>query len=77
MIDLAQERKRLEELDRYGVKTARQWNEWQEEWDRQHPREAKFRRVAGSVALFLGAIICWLPVIVPVVYYLKGVISGT
>ena len=76
MMDLAQERKRLEELDRYGVKTARQWNAYQEEWDRQHPSSARVRKIFGRVFLIIAVILCWLPLILPVVQLMRGMIHG-
>lgn len=71
-MDLAQEKRRLEELDRYGVKTARQWNAYQAEWDRQHPLLGSLRRVAGAVLLWTYSIAFWtLTVGVPIYFALR------
>lgn len=64
-MDLAQEKRRLQELDAYGVKTTRQWNEWHREWERQHLVRSIVKR-AFSVALFtVLSLLGWSPVLVP------------
>jgi hypothetical protein len=72
MMDLAQERERLIECDRYGVKTTRQWNIYHREWERQHPVRAQVQRVAGRIALVVAAVILWAPVWVLVTQLVMG-----
>lgn len=72
-MDLAQERKRLQALDDYGVKTARQWNAYHAEWERQHPAQARLRRVLGNLALWAFTIAFWAATLgVPVYHLMKG-----
>jgi hypothetical protein len=71
-MDLAQEKKRLQEMDAYGVKTTRQWNEYYAEWDRQHPGLAVVKRVLSVPLFILLLLLGWSPVILPIIQLFRG-----
>lgn len=72
-MDLAQERRRLQALDEYGVKTTRQWNAYHREWERQHPLWARVRSVALGALVWAYSIAFWTVALgAPVYYLLKG-----
>lgn len=75
MMDLAQERERILAKEAYGVKTTRDWNRYHEEWERQHPRQAIVRRVAGSILLWAFSILYWAAILSPIFIALKGIFA--
>ena len=74
-MDFAAERARIREMEEYGVKTARAWNRYHAEWERQHPRLAIARRVAGNILLWAFTILYWAAILSPIIYYVKGLLN--
>ncbi len=77
-MDLAQERKRLQALDEYGVKTTRQWNAYYAEWERQHPVRARVNRIVGNILLYGFTALFWAVMVAsPIIAITKGFFSGS
>lgn len=72
-MDFAAERARIRAKEEYGVKTTRDWNRYYEEWDKVHPRQAKFRRIAGNILLWAFTALFWAVVVAaPIIATVKG-----